>query len=282
MDSSSRLFLVGSGGLAVVLALRVIKAQYSPQTTCRVNGSEDFEAASQFFGNNAHKFPADLQLRLYGLFKQVTSGDAPAGLHKNAGLLDSKRRLMNDAWISNRGMLRQDADRVYIQLIEECCPDFRDSREYRSLKSEEEPKSEASGWAVGSMPRDLVGNHDTDDSMIGQLCELVVDGNIQSVSDVTARDPAYLNKKDKDGMTCLHWASDRGHRDLVKLLLDRNSDPNIQDSLGNTALHMACQTGQEEIVYLLLESKADVSLCNEDGESAASLLTSEFPHFSID
>lgn len=31
--------------------------------------------------------------------------------------------------------------------------------------------------------------------------------------------PEFLNHHDDQGMTALHWAADRGHLDLIKLLL---------------------------------------------------------------
>ena len=280
MDSTHRLLLLTSAGIAGIVSLHALKREPVSIIQKRIDGSDDFRAAAEYFGKNAGKFSPDMQLKLYGLFKQVTCGDAATDVNQGLGLLDAKRRLMNDAWTSQRGIERRDAELEYIRIIDQTCPGWRTAGESR----DDDPcePSEPSGWAVGSIPRDLIGNHDTDDSMIGQLCELVVDGNLQAVSDVISKDPSFVNKQDKDGMTCLHWASDRGHNEMVELLLGRKSDPNIQDSLGNTPLHMAAEAHQQDIVRLLLILGADVSIKNHDGETAESIIKSEFPDITLD
>jgi ankyrin repeat protein len=78
-------------------------------------------------------------------------------------------------------------------------------------------------------------------------------------------------------MSCLHWASDRGHGELVHFLLAKGGDPNAVDNCGNTPLHIAAMAGQKDVVRSLLDAKADVAICNNDGESAASIIKIEFP-----
>jgi len=56
----------------------------------------------------------------------------------------------------------------------------------------------------------------------------------------------------------LHRAAERGHLDVVKLLLEHGADPNVQDDEGETPLHHAAAWRDNvDIVRLLLEHGAD-------------------------
>uniref|UniRef100_UPI00398EADB8 acyl-CoA-binding domain-containing protein 6 isoform X6 n=1 Tax=Pristiophorus japonicus TaxID=55135 RepID=UPI00398EADB8 len=73
-----------------------------------------------------------------------------------------------------------------------------------------------------------------------------------------------VNLKDEEGRALLHWACDRGHKDLVGMLLQQKAEINSQDSEGQTALHYASACEFADIVELLLNSGADPTI--QDGE----------------
>ncbi|MFA5119176.1 MAG: ankyrin repeat domain-containing protein [Candidatus Omnitrophota bacterium] len=52
--------------------------------------------------------------------------------------------------------------------------------------------------------------------------------------------------------SALFYASQNGHADTVKLLLDRGANPNLKDSMGVSPLRLAAEGGHLEIVNLLL------------------------------
>lgn len=66
----------------------------------------------------------------------------------------------------------------------------------------------------------------------------------------------------------LYWAVNQGNLDIVRLLLSRHADPNIQNSGSYfccqkqrvTALDCAARSGRADIVKVLLEHKANVNL----------------------
>ncbi|KAI9791843.1 MAG: BRCA1-associated RING domain protein 1 [Peltula sp. TS41687] len=60
------------------------------------------------------------------------------------------------------------------------------------------------------------------------------------------------------GYTMLHIAAAKGNLPMMKLLLEKGSDPNAQDSHGWTALHLAVEQGHQEVANLLLESGANL------------------------
>ncbi|MBA3954065.1 ankyrin repeat domain-containing protein [Candidatus Dependentiae bacterium] len=71
-----------------------------------------------------------------------------------------------------------------------------------------------------------------------------------------------------DGTFPLVAASEKGHTDIVELLLNTPKiDPNAQDQHGDTALIKACAFGHNGIVKLLIEKKANPNLPNNLGNT---------------
>lgn len=76
-----------------------------------------------------------------------------------------------------------------------------------------------------------------------------------------------LDKRDVQGATPLHYASAKGSRDIVKLLLDAGADPSIPDNQSRTALHLACQIGNKDIIRLLWEKGAELNGTDKEGST---------------
>ena len=60
-----------------------------------------------------------------------------------------------------------------------------------------------------------------------------------------------------DGVTALYIASQRGHPEVVRLLLDASADKDKAARYGATALFIASLEGHHEVVRLLLQVSAD-------------------------
>jgi acyl-CoA-binding protein len=60
--------------------------------------------------------PNNVQLSLYGLFKQAQVGDA---LGSRPGVFDMRGRAKYDAWSSNKGLSQDDAKEAYILYVDE-------------------------------------------------------------------------------------------------------------------------------------------------------------------
>ncbi len=57
-------------------------------------------------------------------------------------------------------------------------------------------------------------------------------------------------------------------KNIVKILLDNNANPNIPDNNGTTAMHYATMFQNYEIVQLLIDANADFSMKDNTGKSA--------------
>jgi ankyrin repeat protein len=72
-------------------------------------------------------------------------------------------------------------------------------------------------------------------------------------------DPAMVDSKDKDGKTPLLVAAEQGHREVVEVLLEMNSDVNAQSGQYGNALQAVSAGGHKEVATLLLDKGADVN-----------------------
>ncbi|RTE83641.1 hypothetical protein BHE90_001843 [Fusarium euwallaceae] len=84
--------------------------------------------------------------------------------------------------------------------------------------------------------------------------------------------PDILGHTDRFGQTALLIASARGHADILKVLLERDSDRTIikmPNKLGDTPLMVASKDGSKELIGLLLDTNCDVSTQNCAGGETA-------------
>ena len=73
------------------------------------------------------------------------------------------------------------------------------------------------------------------------------------------RSTSDINAKNKFGQTALTSAADKGHLDIIQLLLDSDANVNARAKYGVTALMKAASKGHLEIAELLIAKKADVN-----------------------
>ncbi len=68
---------------------------------------------------------------------------------------------------------------------------------------------------------------------------------------------ANVNQLDKYGNTALIHAAIEGNKEIVQMLLDKSADINQENKYENTALMFAARNGHKEIVQMLLDKGAD-------------------------
>ena len=70
---------------------------------------------------------------------------------------------------------------------------------------------------------------------------------------------ADVNLQDRDGSTPLSTASRSEHLEIVKILIEAGADVNLQDRFGRTPLSKTSYYGHVEVVKILIEAGADVN-----------------------
>lgn len=81
---------------------------------------------------------------------------------------------------------------------------------------------------------------------------------------------ASVTVRNNRGETCLHRAAVGGHTECVKVIVERDNDPeaiNSQNDAGYTALHHSAKHGSIDLIQVLLRAGADRMLENNAGET---------------
>ncbi|KAJ7340646.1 hypothetical protein DFH08DRAFT_874942 [Mycena albidolilacea] len=76
------------------------------------------------------------------------------------------------------------------------------------------------------------------------------------------------NNEDVSMKTALHYAAEKGHKDIVSLLVQRGADVSGRGVRKWTPLHFAAKNGHEFIVNFLLQERSDVNATVEEGWTA--------------
>lgn len=90
----------------------------------------------------------------------------------------------------------------------------------------------------------------------------VKNGDLATVRDLIATDPALVKARDAEESTPLHYAAWKGHAEVVSALLDAGADiraHNRNDHWGTTPLHAAAHGNNRAAALVLIERGADVN-----------------------
>lgn len=90
-------------------------------------------------------------------------------------------------------------------------------------------------------------------------------GDLNHLESLLDRD-ASASFQDQFGLTALHVASIKGHKDAVMMLVELGSaEIECQDHEGHTPLHMAVEGGHVETVEVLVNRGANVNASSKRG-----------------
>lgn len=76
---------------------------------------------------------------------------------------------------------------------------------------------------------------------------------------------ANVTVQDKDGLTPLHWASRQGRVEVARLLVEYGADVGIQDKAGLTPFHWASRHGRADMARILVSYGADDTVEDKGG-----------------
>ncbi|XP_061201550.1 acyl-CoA-binding domain-containing protein 6 isoform X2 [Neopsephotus bourkii] len=136
---------------------------------------------------------------------------------------------------------------------------------YARFKQMTEKRGKESKTAFGGPVVSSLYQEETireEDKNIFDYCR---ENNIDYVTKAIQSKKVDVNATDEEGRALLHWACDRGHKELVSVLLQHAADVNSQDGEGQTALHYAAACEFLDIVELLLKSGANPTLRDQEG-----------------
>ena len=99
------------------------------------------------------------------------------------------------------------------------------------------------------------------------IYDAVIAGDLKKVTELLANDPTLIRSEDKQGLTPLMWAAEKGNDKMVELLLSKGSSVNERSKDGFTPLHAAAAARQTAMLKLLVSKGSNVNAKNEDGLS---------------
>ncbi|XP_046581218.1 serine/threonine-protein phosphatase 6 regulatory ankyrin repeat subunit C-like [Haliotis rubra] len=101
-------------------------------------------------------------------------------------------------------------------------------------------------------------------------CAAKAKDNSCDILEILLRKSVGSNIVDKKGRTELHYVSEHSDKESVKLLLDHEADPGVQDIHGMSSLHCAAKAKDNsyDILEILLEKSVDPNLLDKKGRTA--------------
>lgn len=212
--------------------------------------SAQFDKAVSFISGSSIS-DVNLQLKLYGFYKQAVEGECN---QPKPPIYDLKGRKKWYAWSEMGSMSKEEAMTAYVDLVMTINPKFQGEKTGRitvsTFANDEQPLSE-------------------DEKTIS---DWVKEGDLERIRTFVGS----VNVNDAMGMAPIHWASDRGDLNMLKFLVeDRSADVNFQDDTGQTALHYAVSCSHEEICKYLVGKDARVNVQDKDGVTALEMCLDE-------
>uniref|UniRef100_A0A8C8AMH1 Acyl-CoA-binding domain-containing protein 6 n=1 Tax=Otus sunia TaxID=257818 RepID=A0A8C8AMH1_9STRI len=162
-----------------------------------------------------------------------------------------------EAWKALGDTSPHQAMQEYVATVKKLDPSWNPQM---TEKRGKESKTAFGGPVVSSLYQEETIREE--DKNIFDYCR---ENNIDYVTKAIQSKKVDVNVTDEEGRALLHWACDRGHKELVSVLLQHAADVNSQDGEGQTALHYAAACEFLDIVELLLKSGADPTLRDQEG-----------------
>jgi len=91
-----------------------------------------------------------------------------------------------------------------------------------------------------------------------EIHNLAQKGDLEGIKIQIEQNPELVNARDKDGRTPLHWACRGVHLEVVRFLVDKGADFNVEDSNKIVPLHSLAVRNNTKAIELLLAKGANV------------------------
>lgn len=231
-----------------------VESLRSPEIEASRSLPELFEKAAEHLQGLVQVASREQLLYLYARYKQVKVGNCNT---PKPSFFDFEGKQKWEAWKALGDSSPSQAMQEYIAVVKKLDPSWNPQSPEKKGK---EANTVFGGPVVSSLyHEEIIREEDKD---IFDYCR---ENNIGHITKVIKTKNMDVNMKDEEGRTLLHWACDRGHKELVTVLLQYKADINCQDNEGQTALHYAAACEFLDIVELLLQSGADPTIRDQDG-----------------
>lgn len=223
-----------------------------------------FEKASIYVRQNGWELDSKKMLFFYGRYKQVKEG--PCNIPK-PGMLQFEAKQKWDAWKSLGKMSKEKAMLEYISEVDTLFPNWLNIIKEHGF-------SDISFNNLGRRTVSKMHAPEKDEDTSWTIFDTCKEGKMKDLVQAleTGTD---VNVCDEEGMSLLHWACDRGHEDIVDILLNKNCDVNLRATDGQTPLHYAVSCEYVTIVQRLLDHHADPSIKCNDGDTPADVTNNQ-------
>lgn len=126
------------------------------------------------------------------------------------------------------------------------------------------------------------GLQELDENTRGLLSVLILEGRFDLSLFLIQSTEIDINQKDKNGYTPLHFAVQSNTYDVVKVLLDKGANADIQDKFGNTPLFKSVTENTDlKITQALIHSGADIDIKNVFGYSPLHFIKKKLPELEL-
>ena len=120
------------------------------------------------------------------------------------------------------------------------------------------------------------------DSNVDQLIAASGCGDVEEVGNILRNHPHIdINGGDRCKSSSLHYAAEKGHLEVVKLLIKKEAIVNLRNMWDKTPLHSACNNGHLEIVKFLVDSGARIEATSNKKRFTPMHLAAQYNHLTI-
>ncbi|EEF36122.1 acyl-CoA-binding domain-containing protein 1 [Ricinus communis] len=240
---------------------------------------EMFSAATAFVAAAAadrlsQKVSTDVQLQLYGLYKIATEGPCSA---PPPSAIKMTARAKWQAWQKLGALPPEDAMQKYIDIVTELYPSWASGSTIKRKGGGGDSQSTDAKGPMGPVFSTYVYEEESGNELqMEAIHAFAREGDVKNLLKCIDTGVS-VNLKDSEGRSPMHWAVDRGHLNVVEVLVGRNTDINAKDNEGQTPLHYAAVCERGAIAEFLVKQNADTNIKDNDGKSANDLCELDWP-----
>ncbi|XP_038398114.1 acyl-CoA-binding domain-containing protein 6 isoform X4 [Canis lupus familiaris] len=220
-----------------------VEPRQSPETEASGSLAELFEQAAAHLQGLVQVASREQLLYLYARYKQVKVGNCNT---PKPSFFDFEGKQKWEAWKALGDSSPSQAMQEYIAVVKKLDPGWNPQSPEKKGK---EANTGFGGPVVSSLYHEEIIREE--DKNIFDYCR---ENNIDHVTKVIRSKNVDVNMKDEEGRTLLHWACDRGHKELVTVLLRYKADINCQAQLPSD-----CGMMKVKQLYIMVQGCAQTS-----------------------